>query len=584
MSERIAMAVVILLAFSGQSYAAGLTLVENGRTNYRIVLPEGSSPSEHRAASELNNHIRMISGATIPIVPEKTGPSILIGSKYLPKAELAELGDEGFIIRTMGEDLIIAGGRLRGTMYGVYSFLEDTLGCRWYSSEVSKIPQKKTIRIPEMNVREIPAFEYRDPYFTEAWEKNWAARNRINGFDTRLDRSTGGKIRYGRFVHTFEQLVPLSKYWDSNPEYYSLVKGERIRERTQLCLTHPDVLRISIETVMGWIDQDPDAKIFSVSANDWKNPCECDKCKAIDEEEGSPSGTLLRFVNAVAEEVGKKHPDKLIDTLAYFHTEKPCKITKPVPNVRIRLAAIGACQAHPYESCSRNEYAINNLKAWSVITDQLYIWHYNTSFPHYLIPFPDFVQLAASADMYQRHRVKGVFWQGNYSPGGGGSDAELRSWVMAKLSWNPKRDWSALVDDFLASYYGAAAPYYRQYFDMLHKEVREKNIHFTCGLNTKSELFSPEIISESVRLFDLAEKAVANQPDVLKRVQKARLAIEYVQIAQPIETKEFAGREKELLARIEPFIAACKEYGITHLNEWARIDATYEQWKKTLGG
>lgn len=574
---------VLLLAFVSQS-AYAITLVENGRTNYRIVLAEGSSPSEHRAAAELNDHIRKISGATIPIVPEKTGPSILIGSRYLPKEELATLGDEGFVIRTKGDDLIIAGGRLRGTMYGVYSFLEDTLGCRWYSADVSKIPQMKTIKIPEMDVKEIPAFEYRDPYFTEAWNKNWAARNRTNGFGTQLDRSTGGKLRYGKFVHTFEQLVPPSEYFETHPEYFSLVNGERLRVRSQLCLTNPDVLKIATETLLGWIRKDPEAKIWSVSQNDWGNNCQCENCKAIDEEEGSPSGSMLRFVNAVAAEVAKEFPNVLIDTLAYQYTEKPCKITKPLENVRVRLCPIGACQAHPYEKCPKNESVVANLKAWSQITDQLYIWHYNTSFPHYLIPFPDFEELGADADMYLRHGVKGIFWQGDYSRGGGASDAELRSWILAKLSWNPKRDWSALMDDFLAGYYGAAAPYYRQYMDMLHKEVREKDIHFNCGLNPKSSLFSPEIIAESVRLFDLAEKAVANSPDELKRIKKARLGIEYLQIAQPIEYKNFEGQEKELLARIDSFIATCKDFGITNLNEWSDINATHEQWKKALGG
>jgi hypothetical protein len=226
---------------------------------------------------------------------------------------------------------------------------------------------------------------------------------------------------------------------------------------------------------------------------------------------------------------------------------------------------------------------VDNLKAWSAITNNLYIWHYNTSFPHYLIPFPDFVELGADAEMYSRSGVKGIFWQGDYSAGGGGSDAELRSWMLAKLSWNPKKDWSALVDDFINGYYGKAAPFYRQYFDMLHKEVTEKNIHFTCGLNTKSELFSPEIIAKSNRLFDLAEKAAKN-PDVLRRVQKARLGIEYVELMQPVEKKETAGKEKELLSRWADFITRCKGYGITNLSEWCGIDNTYADVKKKLGG
>ena len=555
MKKAILMSAVLLMASTASTLAkADTVLVKDGRSNYQIVLPKGSSPSEHRAAAELKEHIRLISGATLPIVSEKTGPSILIGGGAAPAGvDLSGLGDEGFVIKTIGEDLVIAGGRLRGTMYGVYGFLEDVLGCRWYSAQVSKIPKMRTIAVPALDIRETPAFEYREPFFTEAWDKDWAARNRVNGQATRLDRSTGGKITYYPFVHTFFRLVPVEKYGESHPEYFSLVDGKRVGgERSQLCLTNPDVLRIATETLLQWIDEHPEAKIYSVSENDCGNQCQCENCKAVDEEEGSPSGAILRFVNAIAAEVAKKHPDKLIDTLAYGYSEKPPKITKPADNVRVRMCPIGACQAHPYEKCPKDASVVSNLKAWHQITDNLYIWHYNISFGHYLIPFPDFEELGADADMYHRNGVKGVFWQGDYSSGGGGEFAELRSWVLAKLSWNTKADWSALVDDFMNGYYGKAAPYIRQYFDMLHKEVRGKNIHFNCGLGPKSELFSPKIIAESVRLLDRAEKA-AKDDEALDRVRKVRLGIDYVRLMQPIEKKETKGREKELLAGWDPF-------------------------------
>jgi len=574
----------VLLAAAGASQAAELRLVEDGRTEYRIVLPPGSSPSEHRAAAELKELIRQISGGTLPIVSEKTGPSILIGAGDAPsEVDLSGLGDEGFVIKTVGQDLVIAGGRLRGTMYGVYAFLEEVLGCRWYSSKVSKIPMMKTIRIPDLDIRETPAFEYRDVFYTDAFDKDWAASNRTNGATARLDRTTGGKISYHHFVHTFADLVPLAKYWDSHPEYYSMINGKRTKDSTQLCLTNPEVLKIATETVFRWIEEAPDANIYSVSQNDWGNNCQCEKCKAVDAEEGSPSGAMLRFVNAIAAEVAKRHPDKLIDTLAYSYTEAPPKLTKPAENVRVRLCPIFACESHPYEKCPQNAGVVSNLKAWSAITDNLYIWHYNTDFSHYLIPFPDFDELGADADLYRRNGVKGIFWEGNYSPGGGGELAELRAWVLAKLSWNPKADVSALVDDFVSGYYGKAGPFIRRYFDLLHREVREKDIHIKIWMGPTEPLFSPEVIAQSVRLFDQAEKAVADQPDILQRVRQARLGIDYVQLMQPIVKKETKGHEKELLSRLDALVSRCKEYGITHTSEGEGVDAFNARIRKELG-
>ena len=217
---------------------------------------------------------------------------------------------------------MIAGGRQRGTMYGVYDLLEDVLGCRWYSSQVRKIPQMKTITIPDLDIEEKPAFGFRDVYYTDAWKADFAARNRLNGHHMNLDRERGGKVYYRPFVHTFRELVPISKYGKSNPEYYSLVKGERHPKdyETQLCLTNPDVLRISTETVLRWIQEDPKCKLISVSPNDLDNHCECDACAATARELGGQSGLLLKFVNATADEVAKEHPEVMIDTLAYWYT------------------------------------------------------------------------------------------------------------------------------------------------------------------------------------------------------------------------------------------------------------------------
>src|SRR5204863_199957 len=149
----------------------------------------------------------------------------------------------------------------------------------------------------------------------------------------KLQEKHGGKMVYGTFVHTFNSILDPKKHFEQHPEYFSMVGGKRISEQTQLCLTNPDVLAIAIETVKGWIAKNPKANIFSVSQNDWYNPCECAACKAIDDAEGSHAGTLIRFVNAIAESIEKEHPEIAIDTLAYQYTRKPPKTVVPRANV-----------------------------------------------------------------------------------------------------------------------------------------------------------------------------------------------------------------------------------------------------------
>ncbi len=524
--------------------AWGVTLVSNGRTEFAIcVTPQPSAPDQ-RAVVELQQFIGEMSGVRLPVVsncqPAKSryifvGDSAALHS-VLPGIDARAFGPEEYVLKTAGKHLVIAGGAPRGTLYGVYGFL-DRLGCRWFTGQVTRIPKRSAIRIDSLDAREKPAFEYREPFFTEAFDRDWAARNRTNGNSSHLDASTGGKVEYYPFVHSFYQLVPPEKYFKEHPEYFSLIDGARRVERGQLCLTNPAVSKIAVEQVRAWIREHPSAKIFSVSQNDWEGWCECDRCRRVEEEEGGRhSGPLLRFVNAVAAEIAKTAPDKLIDTLAYWYTEDPPAKVRPLPNVRIRLCPIGVCEAHPYEKCSRSAYFVRNLKAWSRITNQLYIWHYNTNFAHYLSPFPDFDELAADIPLYHRSGVVGLFLQGGYAPGGGAENAELRSYVMARLLWNPAADVNREISDFLEAVYGAAAQPIRQYLDRLQREVRPD----PDGAGQHIWIFnlpdfSPDFLREANALFARALEMSGDNPAVRRRVERARLPLEYVDLVRSRE-------------------------------------------------
>ncbi|MCX6375978.1 MAG: DUF4838 domain-containing protein, partial [Armatimonadetes bacterium] len=490
-------------------------------------------------------------------------------------------------IKTVGPHLVIAGGRLRGTMYGVYTFLEDVLGCRWYSSKVSFIPKRSSITLKPLDITRKPDFDYRDLWYSDSWDADWAARNKLNGNSPRLDEIRGGKITYaGYFSHSFCLLVPNDPYLMEHPEYFSLVDGERKAGKYdgQLCLTNPDVLKVVTAGVLRWLDENPGAGLVSVTQNDNSNYCRCEKCAAIDAEEGSPSGLLLRFINAVADEVAKSHPNVLVDTFAYQYTEKPPKITKPRPNVLIRLSSIECCQQHRYEYCSRDMEFLRNLRAWDKITEHLYIWHYSTVFPHYLMPFPDLNELTADIPMYKRHGVKGIFVEGNYSPGGGGWMDELKAYLCAKLMWNTKTNAWAAQNDFLNGYFGKAGKPIGEWIAMLHHEVLAEDIHGRIFQRADAPFLTPEIMAEGERLFDEAER-VADDPEVLERVKHARLGIEYVKVRREVTKAEESGTPADkaaALRKLEALVQECKADGMTALREWATIDQTFERIARPL--
>ncbi len=551
-----------------------LRIADNGKSGYSIILDSKASPSEKHAAEELQRFVEEISGCALPILSTRAPKMILVGGGEIlaeiePRLDITGLGKEGFAIRTNDSHLILAGGKQRGTLYAVYTFLEDYLGCRWYSSKVSRIPEEKVIEIPSINVSYKPALEYREPYYTDAFDGDWAARNKANSNNARLGKERGGKVRYSHFVHTFYSLVPPDKYFDEHPEYFSLVKGKRRRSRAQLCLTNPDVLRIVVEGVKRWIAAEPEADIYSVSQNDCAGWCECPNCKALDDREESHMGSLLTFVNKVAEAIEKDYPDKTIDTLAYQYTRKPPKTVRPRRNVIIRLCSIECCFSHPLETCPRNASFRDDIIGWSKVAPRLYVWDYVTDFANYIMPFPNLDVLKPNIEFFVEHNVKGIFEEGNYAGGGGGEMAELRAYLLAKLLWNPDADVEALKKDFLEGYYEKAAGPISDYISLLHRKVKRDNIHVNIWSGPTSPYLTEEILTEAEALFDRAEK-LADNPDILQRVLVARLPVWYVRIMRPGLSN--AGKLKLL----ERFMEVARKKGISQIRE-GRLVASWER-------
>ena len=178
-----------------------LLLAENGKSEFQIVISKSASLSEQRAANELQMFLEQICDARLPIVTDEAPMrehEIILGDNTHFRStginvDFAELGNEGFVIRTAPPHLIIAGGRQRGTMYGVYAFLEEQLGCRWFTSTVSRIPRIRRLEIGPIDDCQIPPLEYREVFIFDALDADWSARNRLNSSMGRLTEAYGGK-------------------------------------------------------------------------------------------------------------------------------------------------------------------------------------------------------------------------------------------------------------------------------------------------------------------------------------------------------------------------------------------------------
>ena len=454
--------------------AAGeFVIAERGRKAMcTIVLSSSACESERHAALELQDYVKRITGVELPVSAAASGRAIRISLDGMN-------GDDAFRLKVKGRDLFVDGGK-RGVLYAVYELLETYGGVGWFASWRTVVPERNRFAVPaSLDESQRPAFELRMTSWRDAQRRNpeFASHLRLNGMDNLPDGAAGAKfggppLRFGGGLgisHTFDTLLPPSKHFKEHPEWYSEVGGRRRGangEHTQLCLTNPEVLRMVTSNVLERIRKDPGATFYGVSQNDWWNYCTCPDCAAVDKEEESHAGTNVRFVNAIAEAVEREFPGRFIETLAYMYTRKPPKKTKLRHNVVPCLCTIECEFNKPFGVSTnvRNVSFEKDIKGWARQTGNLFLWDYTTNFRNYLGLLPNVRTLGPNLRFFRDNGVKYMFEQGD-SQGRHADFAELKTWLIAKLMWNPDQPVEPLIDRFFDGYYGAAAPYARRYFE-----------------------------------------------------------------------------------------------------------------------
>ncbi len=576
-----------------------LVLIDNDRSDYVIVLPAQATPPLQQAAAELQQFLWEMTGVRLAIASDAspvTAHEILLGgtnrlSLLGVNIPWHDLGEEGYVLKTVGAYLLIAGSDKRGTLYGVYGLLEDHLGCRWFTPTVRTIPKTRRLMVPSLDEKRIPVLEYREPFVYDCFDGDWCCRNRMNSSTGRLEEKHGGKVRFGdgMFVHTFNTLLPPGEYFAKHPEYFSEIDGRRQGEFSQLCCTNDSVQEIVTRNVLAAIRRDPQAFVFSVSQNDWAQYCQCRRCQALAEKEGSQAGPLLLLVNHVAERVENEFPGKAIETLAYQWSRKPPRTIRPRANVIIRLCSIECSFSEPLTgSFPANQAFAEDLEGWAQVSDRLWIWDYTTSFSHYLTPFPNLRILDDNIRFFIRNNVRGIFEEDNYqSPGG--ELSPLAGYMMAKFLWNPEYDENAAMNEFLQAVYGPAARPIRQYIDLLHDRAEKDTAHLTIGAGPFETFLSAELLHKADMLWQKAEASVAEDAEKWQRVRTGRMSLDYVFLERAramgqglfkIDHKRYRlTPDRTFVARASRFQETAAKTGLTHVREGG---ANYAGWKSQL--
>lgn len=567
-----------------------LTLADHGKSDYRIVIAADADSLTQLAAGKLQSVIYQISTTTVPIVDDTEQPTeteIVLGRTNrlgIDSTKLAGLEPDGFEVFTAGKRITILGATSRGAMNGMYTFLENYLGCRKYSAEVEVIPYgTEIITLPtEIHDRQVPVITFRDTYYRGTNDQGYIDWHKLS------HDSTGGKPDWGLWCHSFEQLLPAEQYFKTHPEYFALVGGQRAT--TQACLSNPAVLEIMCENLAKLMAAKPEADYWSVSSNDNFGYCQCPECAEVDSIEGSATGSVIRFVNAVAE----RFPDKVISTLAYQYSRAAPKVTKPRENVNIMFCNIECNRSQPIATDPSSASFRKDMEEWAKLTDNILVWDYVIQFKNLVSPFPNFHTLQPNIQYFVDNSVVAMFEQGNREVGG--EFADLRAYLISKLLWNPAANADSLMNDFLNGYYGEGGVHIKEYINLLTNNLTQSGKQLTIfgSPNDGSESYlSPENLAIYQGCLERAEAAVSNRPIYLKRVQIARQPLLYAELEQTkldpygkhgIYVKATDGSwqtNPEYTKKLKRFINLCKEEGVTRLSEWHTTpDEYYDMMSK----
>ncbi len=548
----IAKTAIVIATVAATALAApgpGLVLVENGTNACPIFAARGHA----EAATNLAQYLERISGAAFAVrtnEPPAAGRSIRVG--YPDGRDWTGSGD-AYAIRVSEESLEIGGATRTGVRFGVFAFLEDRLGCRWWSATEEDVPRSPTVRLDPGETVKRPPFRQMLLMNREAESKDGGFRFKARSFSTQ--DWTGG--------HTLNAL--LESYAASHPEIlpFSRKTGRRAANQIHFCYSAPGIADAVAAALAAQVRQRKGNVrdwIYMAGMGDaYGGACECERCEAIYLEEGWTDkegkrrgiigGTNLRMINRVAEILDAQFPGIQVGTMPYMSMEAPPTLTVPRSNVVARVPHLRHCIIHGVRDCPDNAGYAANLRKWGQLAPgRVHVWDYAVNFgDNFMYPFPVIRSIAANMRYYAESGVGGLIIQGNYVSTGGDL-VVLKNYVWRHLLWDPAGDPDALVREFCAGYYGpAAAPLLAYVADL--EDAAATALTNQVHLDEFAErgpiaraYLGRERMAKQRGLMDDARRLSAGREPYARRVEEAAVSLDAFDLWRPGPLAEADGR------------------------------------------
>ena len=553
-------------------------IAKNRKSDYSIVLPKDAHIVEKTAADELVSYFEKTLGVKLPIVSEEdfSGKGIYVGqSEFAKKNGIAGKSKENWIMKMVGDNLVLTGGTKRGErgiIYSVYHFIEDVLGVRWFSPYEEDVLSLKKLALDSDFEREgTPDFFYRKPLLTEGCGITGyinMVRNRVNSVSPIDDdipdgphdpdvRKYSDPMHVGRphHVHVMSKLFPPSEYFEKHPEWWAwnkvnnkhMVKGHNCFTNEAFCDAFTEKLLKFIEEDVKFAEEEgiEFPFMYSLSPDDLSAAafCQCEKCEAIIEKSGY-SGYLMDFGNRILKKINEKYPFVKLEMIAYSDFIEPPKDDMlPDKNLGVELAAVGADIFRPISAGTNKTYK-RLLDSWSEICKKagcdfyIYDYMYNIRLNY---PLPLVSRIGQLVRDYKGANANGVFIETQNET----ADMwELNKYVLTHMLEDTSLDENALRDDFLMRYYGKAGKYVKKYIELLNECAKRNELSvFCCREGSPLNYIDVDTVVKGEKLLKKALSAVANDEKFSRRVSWLRKPLDSVILMKYNDLKNEAVRK-----------------------------------------
>lgn len=506
-----------------------VVIVNDGVAEAVIVVGHKPTPEISLAAGELRKLVKEISGTeldildTIDEVACSGKTKIYLGESFaglFPNVDLTRCRKDGYWIKSGDDSLLIAGPTPIGTEFGIYGFLQDYLGVRWFlpGPDGTFIPKSATLTLPPIDKVDNPTFLSRSYSSPTLWGKG-SSHPAANRMDQAWYRHNRMLARY-HCSHNIGKIIKPSLYGERHPEYFPFRGGERRVPKTdrpvgfQPCMTNPKVISLCAEAATTYFDDNPDtmALSYSIGVNDWGGYCECDECLKANggppkpNSRGLPnfSNLAFQFGNRVAAELPKRHKNKLVGMLAYANIRDCPDDMKIHPNLALQRVAAFNCYFNPddrrdMEATAKFARECENFSVY----DYLYGSGYSTPqlplglLEEYVNFLADLNAKGWNSEIYSNWSVDGI-----------------KYYLLSRKLWNPKLRIQDLLEEFCRDMFGLAAKdmieFYRICQERWETQKGPTTKYHLRGSIKQTKLFDVPTCEKLLSLLRSARKTCSN--------------------------------------------------------------------------